>query len=153
MNAQMRNATRPPKVKTLIAFSSLIMLLFCVFVVYQASKAYEGSIDNGRVNAERLTNILADEIELTFLAVDLTLRRVVERDYFNRLFGSNLNEDLEHNLRLWVDETPQIAAILMVNDTGDITIAAFKRGYQNKIDLTESFKNHAIFKSLSADDS
>lgn len=152
MNAQkIRNATRPPKVKTLIAFSSLIMLLFCVFVVYQASKAYEASIEDGRVNAERLTNILADEIELTFLAVDLTLRRVVERHYFNMLFGSNLSEDLEHNLRMWVDETPQIAAIVMTNDKGDITIAAFKRGYQNHINLTESFKNQPIFQSLSED--
>ena len=151
MTAQEKRKNRPPKVKTLIAFSSLIMLLFCVFVVYQASKAYEGAIDDGRANAERLTKILGDEIELTFLAVDLTLRRVVERHYFNQMFGYNLSDDIEHNLRLWVDETPQIASIVMADSDGRIRIAAFKRGYQKQIRAMQTFKEHELFKSLSGD--
>ena len=55
---------RSPKAKTLIAFSALIMLLFCVFVAYQASKAYEHSIEDGKTNAARLTHILADQVDL-----------------------------------------------------------------------------------------
>lgn len=153
MNAQERRKVGPPKVKTLIAFSSLIMLLFCVFVVYQASKAYETAIDDGRANASRLTTILADQIELTFLAVDLTLRRVVERQHFNSMFGDNLSRDMEHNLRLWVDETPQIASILLVDPEGNVHIAAFKRGYQSQIAYSKSFREHPLFKSLSQDDS
>ncbi len=141
--------TRPPRVRTLIAFSSLIMLLFCVFVVYQASKAYDSTVEEGKLNAERLTVILSDQIELTFLAVDLTLRRVVERHYFNLMFGNNLLEDIENNLRLWVDETPQIAAILILDESADVRLAAFKRGYHSKIRYDASFKNHPIFKHLS----
>ncbi|MCI5049383.1 MAG: sensor histidine kinase [Rickettsiales bacterium] len=148
-----RTKTRPPKVRTLIAFSSLIMLLFCVFVVYQASKAYETSIEDGRANADRLTTILADQIELTFLAVDLTLRRVVERHYFNLLFGNNLMQDIEHNLRLWVDETPQIASIMIVDEVGNIRIAAFKRGYQTRIRYTKTYGSHPVFLSLKNDES
>lgn len=148
-----KRKTRPPKVKTLIAFSSLIMLLFCVFVVYQASKAYESSIEDGRTNAERLATILSDQIELSFLAVDLTLRRVVERHYFNLMFGNNLMQDVEHNLRLWVDETPQIASIMITDDKGNISIAAFKRGYQRRISYNRSFKDHPVFKSLRSDTS
>lgn len=151
MKRNERKRTSPPKVRTLIAFSSLIMLLFCVFVVFQASKAYETSIEDGHANAERLTNMLTDEIQLTLLAVDLTLRRVVERHYFNTMFGSNLMDDIEHNLRLWVDETPQIAAIMIVDEDGDINVAAFKRGYQDQISYAQSFKDHPIFLSLSAD--
>ena len=153
MTAQEQRKARPPKVKTLIAFSSLIMLLFCVFVVYQASKAYETSIEDGRTNATRLTTILADQIELTFLAVDLTLRRVVERQHFNTMFGNNLARDMEHNLRLWVDETPQIASILLVDANGSVHIAAFKRGYQTQIAYQESFAKHPLFEALSQDDS
>jgi predicted histidine transporter YuiF (NhaC family) len=81
---------RSPKAKTLIAFSALIMLLFCVFVAYQASKAYENSIEDGKSNASRLTRILSDQVDLTLLGVDLVLHRAVERQYFNTMFGGNL---------------------------------------------------------------
>lgn len=151
MSETERRKTRPPKVRTLIAFSSLIMLLFCVFVVYQASKAYESSIEEGRANAKRLTTILGDQIELSFLAVDLTLRRVVERHYFNQLFGNNLMEDIEHNLRLWVDETPQVASIMIADEKGNIRIAAFKRGYQNQVRYNASFQQHPVFRALISD--
>ena len=46
---------RSPKAKTLIAFSVLIMLLFCVFVAYQASKAYAQAVEDGKANATRVT--------------------------------------------------------------------------------------------------
>ena len=110
---------RSPKAKTLIAFSVLIMLLFCVFVAYQASKAYERAIDEGKTNTTRLTHILADQVDLTFLGVDLVLNRAVERQYFNALFGGNLPHDIENNFRLWVEETPQIAALMLVNEMHD----------------------------------
>jgi signal transduction histidine kinase len=120
---------RLPKAKTLIAFSALIMLLFCVFVAYQASKAYSHAIDDGKANATRLTQILADQVELSLLAVDLTLRRAVERQYFNTMFGGNLPHDIENNFRLWVEQTPQIVALVLVNERGEVQVAANKKGY------------------------
>jgi len=128
---------RSPKAKTLIAFSALIMLLFCVFVAYQASKAYESSINDGKSNASRLTHILADQVDLTLLGVDLVLHRAVERQYFNTLFGGNLPHDIENNFRLWVDETPQIAAMMLVNENGIIQVAANKKGYDQWYSYTE----------------
>ncbi len=139
---------RPPKVRTLVAFSSLIMLLFCVFVAYQASKAYDSAIIEGKMNAERLTTILSDHLELSFLAVDLTLRRAVERNYFNTLFGGNLPKDIENNFRLWVNETPQVAAIMLVNSEGDVDIAASKIGYSNWFDYNQSLAEKEVFTSL-----
>lgn len=147
-----RRRARPPRVKTVIAFSALIILSVCIFIIFQASKAYEAAIEQGRMNAQRLTNIMGDQVQLSFLAADLTLRRAVERHYFNQLFGNNLREDIEHNLRLWVDETPQIAGMLVIDPKGTTRIAAFKRGYQNKIAYRESFKNHPLFQHLAQSD-
>lgn len=147
-----RRRLRPARVRTVIAFSALIILMVCIFIIFQASKAYENAIEQGRQNAERLTNIMADQVQLTFLAVDLTLRRAVERHYFNQLFGYNLREDIEHNLRLWVDETPQIAGMLVIDPEGTTRIAAFKRGYQNQIAYRDSFKTHPLFQHLKDND-
>jgi signal transduction histidine kinase len=140
--------SRSPKARTLIAFSALIMLLFCVFVAYQASRAYETAVDEGKVNATRLTQILADQVELTFLAVDLTLRRAVERQYFNILFGGNLPHDIENNFRLWVEETPQIVALMLVNDRGMVDVAANKPGYDDWYRYTDSLRDEPAFKHL-----
>ncbi|MEJ0010846.1 MAG: ATP-binding protein [Alphaproteobacteria bacterium] len=139
---------RSPKAKTLIAFSALIMLLFCVFVAYQASKAYEHAVSEGKANASRLTKILSDQVELTFLAVDLTLRRAVERQYFNMLFGGNLPHDIENNFRMWVEDTPQIAALMLVDDKGVIEVAANKPGYDQWYNYADNLKEDPAFKSL-----
>lgn len=144
----MRARMRSPKARTLIAFSALIMLLFCVFVAYQASKAYETAIDDGKENAARLTSILSDQVELTFLAVDLTLRRAVERQYFNMLFGGNLPRDIENNFRLWVEETPQIAALMLVNERGVIEVAANKPGYDQWYNYSDTLRDDPAFTAL-----
>ena len=143
-----RARVRSPKAKTLIAFSALIMLLFCVFVAYQASKAYENAVSDGKENATRLTKILSDQVELTFLSIDLTLRRAVERQYFNMLFGGNLPRDIENNFRLWVEDTPQIAALMLVNDKGFVEVAANKPGYDRWYNYTDSLRENPAFRTL-----
>lgn len=132
---------RSPKVRSLVLFSTIIMVLFMTIVGYQARQTYKLALENGRRDSERLARILADHVELTFLAADLTLRRVVERQYFNDLFGGTIPEDLLHNIRLWVDETPQIAAMLMVDSAGESLMAAHKNGYSHWLDY-ESFDFH-----------
>jgi signal transduction histidine kinase len=142
---------RSPKAKTLIAFSILIMLLFCVFVAYQASKGYEHAVDEGKVNASRLNRILSDQVQLTFLGVDQVLQRAVERQYFNTMFGGNLPHDIENNFRTWVNKTPQIVALMMVNERGSIQVAANKKGYDNWYNYTESVENDPAFSSMKDD--
>ncbi len=142
---------RSPKAKTLIAFSALIMLLFCVFVAYQASKAYEHSIEDGKTNAARLTHILADQVDLTLLGVDLVLHRAVERQYFNTMFGGTIPHDIENNFKLWVDDTPQIAALMLVNDHGIIEVAANKKGYDDWYNYTESVEHDPAFQAMRED--
>jgi signal transduction histidine kinase len=125
------------------------MMIFLCVVAYQARQTYDIAIENGRRDAERLARILSDHVELTFLAADLTLRRVVERQYFNDLFGGNIPEDLSHNLRLWVDETPQISAMLLVTEEGESLLAAHKNGYEGWIDYNHfDFRNAPFFHQM-----
>ena len=142
---------RSPKAKTLIAFSILIMLLFCVFVAYQASKAYARSIEDGKTNATRLTRILSDQVKLTFLGVDQVLNRAVERQYFNTMFGGTLPHDIENNFRTWVNGTPQIIGLMLVNERGLIEVAANKKGYDHWYNYTESVEEDPAFASMKND--
>lgn len=136
------------RVRNLIAFSSLIMLLFCLIVGIQATQSYQAAIRQGKDNAERLTRILSDHAELTFTGIDLTLRRAVERQYFNLLFGDNLPSYMEHNFRLWVNDTPQIAALMMVDENGRVTVAAHKKGYERWMDYTQSLEETSLFHTM-----
>jgi signal transduction histidine kinase len=148
MREQKTQALSPkssPRVRNLIAFSSMIMLLFCVIVAYQASRAYEEAIQEGKHNAERLVRIVSDHIELTFLTVDTTLNRAVERQYYNDLFGGNLPEYILHNLQMWVDQTPQIAAMMLIDENGQGMVAAHKKDYANWLDYKKSFANEDVF--------
>jgi len=110
------------------------MLLFCGIIAYQAKQSFDSTLEESQNYAQKLTHILADHTELTFVAVDLTLRRVIERNYFNDLFGGNIPEDLMHNIRKWVDETPQIAAMLVIDEKGHGLLGAHKRGYEDWVD-------------------
>lgn len=110
------------------------MLLFCGVIAYQAKQSYDQTLKDNTAYAEKLTHILSDHTELTFIAADLTLRRVVERNYFNDLFGGNIPEDLMHNIRKWVDETPQIAAMLVIDENGRGLLGAHKSGYEKWVD-------------------
>jgi signal transduction histidine kinase len=139
---------RSPRVRALIAFSALIMLLFCIFVAYQASRAYQQAIEEGKKNTARLTGILTDQVALTFLTVDLTLRRAVERQYFNLMFGGNLPQDIQNNFRNWVDETPQIAALMLVNAEGIVEVAANKRKYEGWFDYQQVMTDDPSFTEL-----
>ena len=112
--------SRIPRIRELVGFSVLIILLFCVIVAYQGTRAYRQAVKEGEQNSARLSRILADHVELTFLGVDLSLRRAIERQYFNALFGNNLLEYAEQNFKIWLNETPQIAAMAMINEAGGV---------------------------------
>lgn len=142
-----------PRIRNLIAFSAMMMLVFCGFIAYQGSLAYRNAVSEGRADAKRLSDILADHVELTFLGVDLSLRRAIERQYFNSLFGSNLPEYTEQNFRIWLNETPQIAALAMINDKGVVEVAAHKKPYDRWLDYHETQVGKALFERMrGADD-
>ncbi len=145
--------SRTPKIRYVIGFTLLIILLFAAVVVQQATESYKQALQQGEQTAVRLSRILADHVELTFLGVDLSLRRAIERQYFNTLFGNNLPEYTEQNFKLWLNETPQIVAMAMIDDQGVVQVAAHKRGYDNWLDYHETLQGKQLFMHLrEADD-
>lgn len=140
-----RIRAKPPRVKLLITFSVFILICFVLIVFTQGSKDYIKGIEQGKQNSYRQTKILAEEVELTFLAVDLSLRRAVEKQYFNAMFGGNLPEFMKNNFVMWVNETPHIAAMLMINEQGNVEVAAHKKAYDNWRDYTKSMKEEPAF--------
>ena len=113
---------RFPLARVLVIFSVLIMILNGVIVLHRAVSSYNNSIESGQLAAENLMHKLKSHVELTFLAVDLTLLRAVERQYFNALFGQNLKGDMQHNFMTWVTTTPQISAMLMTDENGVVQV-------------------------------
>lgn len=133
-----------PRVRKLVFFSFAVMLCFCVIVGLQAFNSYRQSVEDARGDASRLTHILSDHVELTFLSVDLSLRRAVERQYFNAMFGGSLPEYMEHNFAVWVRELPQISAMMLINEQGYVEAAAYERGFENFIISSKSIEGNSV---------
>jgi len=144
---------RSPRIRELVSFSVLIILLFCVIVAYQGTRAYRQAVKDGAQDSARLARILADHVELTFLGVDLSLRRAIERQYFNALFGNNLPEYTEQNFKIWLGETQQIVAMAMINEAGKVEVAAHKKGYEGWLDYHQTLIGQQLFEHMrEADD-
>ena len=124
------------------------MLIFCTLVVYQGSQSYRNALMEGETDARRLTHITADHVELTLLGVDLALRRAIERQYLNTMFGNNLTEYMGQNFRVWLNETPQIVAMAIVSETGEIKVGEHKKGYENWLDYSLGLKGNSLFETM-----
>lgn len=133
-----------PRVRKLVFFSLAVMLCVCVIVTVQAINSYRSTVTEAEADANRLTRILSDHVELTFLSVDLSLRRAVERQYFNSLFGGNLPEYMEHNFAMWVRELPQISAMMLINEQGYIEASAYERGFEDFVISSKSVEGNSM---------
>ncbi|MBV8938559.1 MAG: hypothetical protein JO089_01805, partial [Alphaproteobacteria bacterium] len=133
------------RIRLLIGFSAIIMLLFTTMVVYQSRQAYLQALKSGEDDARRLTRILSEHVELTFLGADLALRRAIERQYMNSMFGGTIPQYMEQNFRMWLNETPQIAAMALVDAHGTVAAAAQKPGYERWLDYLKSAQGAKLF--------
>ncbi|MDX1949805.1 MAG: ATP-binding protein [Rickettsiales bacterium] len=131
MNKEKVNPFNLTIVKFIITFSILIVIVNSVIVFYRAVYSYNKELKVAEENLIKLTRTISDHIELTFLAVDVVLRRASEKHRNNLLFGSNLSKDTINNIIYWVDETPQIAAMLIANEKGEISAIYRKQGFEN----------------------
>ena len=139
---------RIPRVRRLIAFSAVIMLLFGSIVLYQAFREYDMALERGKVNAQRLATILADQVNLSFETVDLSLQRAVERQNLNLLFGGQIPGDLVSNFHVWVKEIPHIVAMTMINEKGVIELSVYDGKYKDWMDYEQNYAQLDAFKSL-----
>lgn len=142
--------TLGPRIRNLIGFSALIMIVFCLVVAYHISQGRREAVMAAELKTESLTNSLTDHTELTLLAVDMTIRRAIERQYLNALFGSNLKDYMENQFHVWLDETPQVASLAILNEKGDVVVSASKSKQKNKQLERENiiYKSKALFDKM-----
>lgn len=128
--------------------SALVLVIFTIVVISQALLTRDATIARGKLIAERLTKIQSDHVELTFKAVDLTLRGVAENQYYNSLFGQDITGEIAQDLRRWVTDTPQVAWIIIADADGKTPIISSKQSYAEwaknltTIEKEEFFKFH-----------
>ena len=136
------------RVRNLIGFSALIMILFCLVVLFNILQGREDALEHGRLETESLNNSLTDYVELTFLSADINIRRAIERQHFGALFGENLNAYMAQQFEQWLDETPQISALLLIDEVGKINIAATRPSLKKWAEQTPSLKADALFAAM-----
>ncbi|PIR37688.1 MAG: hypothetical protein COV35_09350 [Alphaproteobacteria bacterium CG11_big_fil_rev_8_21_14_0_20_39_49] len=132
--------------RTILIISAIALLLFFSFAIFQNKREHNETISQAKLDLSRLTEILSSNVEIGFISVDQTLRRAVERQYFNMLFGKALKSDMEHNMGLWVNEVPHISAMMISDENGFIDIVVRKDSdvetlYMN---VQETIKKHAL---------
>ncbi len=141
------------RIRHLLAFCGTIVVIFFLVFYYQSARSYRAAVREGQDDTRRLTHILADHVELSLLGVDLTLRRAVERQYLNSMFGNNLPQYMEQNFRAWLSDTPQIAALALINNKGQVEVAAHKKNYAYWMDYSRGILGETLFEHLrDADD-
>jgi len=136
-----------PLVKLIILFSVIVTILNCIIVFKRGVDDYDESVVNGQKGASRLISTLSDHINLTFLAVDISLKRAIEREYLNELFGKNLQMDMQNNFNIWVNETPQISAMLMSDENGKIEAIYRKKGYKTWFEDKDTVTGYNFFEA------
>lgn len=136
-----------PISRILMIACGVVLAFICLVIILRAIVSYQAALKKGLAEVERINHIIADHTELTFLAADLTLRRVAERQYFNALFGNKLSEDLQNNLMVWVNQTPQISAMLMTDEKGQIVAIYRKQGYKTWLEGRESLERESYFRA------
>lgn len=126
--------------------SALVLVIFTVVVISQALLTRDAAIARGKLIAERLTRIQSNHVELTFKAVDLTLRGVSESQYYNSLFGENLSAEIEEDLRRWVTDTPQVSWIVIADAEGKTPIISSKASYEDWAKELTTISDEEFFK-------
>ena len=137
-----------PRIRNIVGFSAIVMLIFLSLSVYQGVRDYQDTLNKSKQNTARLNKILANYTELTFMSIDLSLRRAIERQYFNTLFGNNLPSYTEQNFKLWLDEVPPVVALALVNEQGQVEVAAHKKGFEQWMDYRRSLAGQKLFEQM-----
>lgn len=126
--------------------------IFFVTVLFERSRReYNESLELANRNLERLSHIISNNVELSIAAVDQTLQRAVERQYFNMLFGKTLHSDMEYNISLWASATPYVESIMLIDEDNAIDMEYNKNNTATQVEpLSEHFQaqkegNGALF--------
>lgn len=128
---------------SIVVISLIATAIVLSFSLFQNKRESSETIKQAKNDLSRLTEVASSNIEIGLISVDQTLRRAAERQYFNLLFGKQLNLDMQHNLKMWVTEVPHISAMMITNQRSSIEVA-FKRDEYLSI---EGIELHNVIKT------
>lgn len=131
----------------------VVITLFMVFasvgaVLFQTFQEYHRAYDKARGEVQRLATIVSDQTNQSLQSADLLLQHAVERQHMNLLFGGKLPEDIIHNFKLWVDSTPQVAAMMLLNEEGQVVVGVNNKRYSQWIDYSAQLDAFLPFVAL-----
>lgn len=146
INEQIRFS--PQRVRSLIGVILFVVVAYALILGGQTLRTHESATREAQSRAERLSHIMADHVQLVFVGVDMLLRRAVEYQYFNALFGNQIPEYTEQNFRVWMDENPHVLALVEVAANGQVEVAANKKSLDGWLDYRRSLIGEAVLESL-----
>lgn len=135
---------------TVLVFSTVIVLMILAVILFLNNRSRAVDLRLGHQEAQQLTASIADDIELNIATVDLTLSKVIDRQYLNTLFSNKLNSDMSLNLTLWLREAPNIDALLLTNEQGVIEVFAAKKESETNLAEGQSLQKEAFFSQMEA---
>lgn len=133
------------RIRSMIGITAMVMLLFCAVVFFNIIEGKKDALESARLETESLSNSLSDYVELTFLSADISIRRAIERQYFGALFGEDLRAYMVQQFEQWLAETPQISALLLIDETGRIEVSASRSMLRKWTEQTTSLKIEPLF--------
>lgn len=139
------HSSRLTHIHIILILGVLLVIAMGAFTVKRSADAERASREAGKKHTEQLLHTMSDHARLTFIAADTTLRRAVEKDYFNTLFGNTLNADAEHNLQQWVEETPHVSGMLLADGEGNITAIARDKQHIHWMEYLENIADQDYF--------
>ncbi len=110
----------------IILFLIGVCVIYASFVGYSAwlqhndSKEYFAS--RAKNDLEKNSKIMEVNFGLLINSVDSMLKRVVDKQYTNILFGKTIREDVKNNISLWVDENPFVESMIVTDGEGKIEV-------------------------------
>lgn len=120
-----------------------LLTVLIALILRQSHKEHEADLEQGRHQAEQLVRSFSDHILMNLLTVEQTLQRAVDKQYFNHLFGSKLQEDMQYNFRLWIKDVPNIDALMWVDETGVIQTISQKEKVRLRVHEGEKLPGDA----------
>ena len=124
-----------PRILYLIGISVLIIVMFGFIVAYLGKKSYEQAVLDSKETSVRLAHILSEHVELSFLEADFSLRLAIERQNYNAISSSNSQKyNTEQDFKSWLNATPQVSALALINENGEVEAAVNKKNYGKWLD-------------------
>ena len=124
-----------PRILYLIGISVLVIVMFGFIVAYFGKKSYEQAVLDSKETSVRLAHILSEHVELSFLEADFSLRLAIERQNFNAIaVNGSQKYNTEQDFKSWLNAIPQVSALALINENGEVEAAVNKKDYGNWLD-------------------